>query len=59
MPARVVASLLIVYIAWGATYPAIAVLVLDLGIGWLWAAFSTLMVARLVALLARWRRVRA
>ena len=27
MPARVVASLLIVYVAWGATYPAIAVLV--------------------------------
>jgi len=34
---------------------ALGVLRLDLGIGWLWAAFGVLQVARLGALLARWR----
>jgi Na+-driven multidrug efflux pump len=34
---------------------AASVLVLDLGIGWLWAAIGVLMVARLVTALARWR----
>jgi putative MATE family efflux protein len=32
-----------------------AVLVLDLGIGWLWAALGVLMAARLATLLVRWR----
>jgi putative MATE family efflux protein len=32
-----------------------AVLLLDLGIGWLWAALGVLMLARLATLLARWR----
>lgn len=32
-----------------------SVLVLDLGIGWLWAAIGVLMVARLVTALTRWR----
>jgi putative MATE family efflux protein len=32
-----------------------AVLVLDLGIGWLWAALGVLMLARLATLLVRWR----
>ena len=32
-----------------------AVLLLDLGIGWLWAALTTLMVARLAVLSVRWR----
>jgi Na+-driven multidrug efflux pump len=34
---------------------AVAVRLLDLGIGWLWAAIALLMGARLVALGARWR----
>jgi Na+-driven multidrug efflux pump len=37
---------------------AVAVLALDLGIGWLWAAISAWMVARLVALSLRYRGVR-
>ena len=32
-----------------------AVLVLDLGIGWLWASLGVLMLARLATLLTRWR----
>lgn len=35
---------------------ALAVNVIDLGIGWLWAAIALLMAARLVALGARWNR---
>lgn len=34
---------------------AVAVLWLDLGIGWLWAALGVLMLARLVTLALRWR----
>jgi len=34
---------------------AASVLVLDLGIGWLWAALAVLMLTRLVTLLRRWR----
>lgn len=34
---------------------AVAVRLLDLGIGWLWAAIALLMAARLVFLVARWR----
>jgi putative MATE family efflux protein len=34
---------------------AVAVLVLDLGIGWVWATIGVLMVARVAALLWRWR----
>lgn len=34
---------------------AVAVAALDLGIGWVWAAITVLMLARLVVLAARWR----
>jgi putative MATE family efflux protein len=50
------------HLAWAMTLAAVAfvpaavaVRLLDLGIGWLWAAIAVLMVARLVALGARWR----
>mgnify|MGYP001627481558 CR=1 FL=1 len=38
-----------------ATGAAVAVLLLDLGIGWLWGAIALLMAARAAALLLRWR----
>ena len=34
---------------------AVAVLVLDLGIGWLWAGLAVLMTTRAVVLSLRWR----
>ncbi len=50
------------HLAWAMTLAAVAfvpaavaVRLLDLGIGWLWAAIALLMVSRLVALGARWR----
>lgn len=50
------------YLAWAMTVAAVAfvpaavgVRLLDLGIGWLWAAITLLMVARLVTLAVRWR----
>ena len=50
------------YLAWAmvvsaAAYIAgtMAVLVLDLGIGWVWAAFSAMQVVRLLTLVTRWR----
>lgn len=50
------------FLAWAMTLAAIAfvpvavaVRLLDLGIGWLWAAITLLMVVRLVTLGARWR----
>jgi putative MATE family efflux protein len=51
------------FLAWAMTAAFVAfapvagaVLVLDLGIGWLWGALAVLMAARLVALLVRWQR---
>jgi Na+-driven multidrug efflux pump len=50
------------HLAWAMTLAAlafvpaaVAVRILDLGIGWLWAAIALLMVSRLVALGARWQ----
>ena len=50
------------YLAWAMTVAAVAfvpaavaVRLLDLGIGWLWGAIALLMLARLVTLGARWR----
>ena len=50
------------FLAWAMTLAAVAfvpvaaaVRLLDLGIGWLWAAITLLMVVRLVTLGARWR----